>query len=216
MRIESAMQRGLIGKKLGMTQIFWGDGAAIPVTVLEVGPCVVTQKKTKETDGYDAVQLGFGRRAEKKTTKPLQGHFEKAGGGCFRILREFRTENPDQYELGQELKADLFNVGDRVDVIGTTKGRGFAGVVKRHGFGGGRATHGSMFHRAPGSIGSSAYPSRVLKGRKLPGRMGNARKTVHNLLVVGVRPEKNLILVKGAVPGSISGVVTVRDAVKAQ
>ena len=209
------MQRGLIGRKLGMTQVFWGDGTVIPVTVLEVGPCVVTQKKTKDSDGYDAVQLGFDRQKEKRTTKPLQGHFKKADKGCFRILKEFRTDTPGDYEVGQELKVNLFNVGDYVDVIGTTKGRGFAGVIKRHGFGGGRATHGSMFHRAPGSIGASAYPSRVFKGKKLPGQMGNVRKTVQNVVVVGVRPERNLILVKGAVPGSISGIVMIRDAVKA-
>jgi len=211
----SAMERGLIGKKLGMSQVFWGDGSVIPVTVIEAGPCVVTQKKTKETDGYDAVQIGFERRREKRTTKPLQGHFEKAGKGCFRILREFRTDNPDEYELGQELTAEIFDVGDRIDVVGTTKGRGFAGVIKRHGFHGGRATHGSMFHRAPGSIGASAYPSRVFKGTKMPGQMGNVRKTVQNLVVVGVSPERNLILVRGAVPGSVSGIVLIKDAVKA-
>jgi large subunit ribosomal protein L3 len=211
----SDMERGLIGKKLGMSQVFWGDGSVIPVTVIEAGPCVVTQKKTKETDGYDAVQIGFERRREKRTTKPLQGHFEKAGKGCFRILREFRTDNPDEYELGQELTAEIFDVGDHIDIVGTTKGRGFAGVIKRHGFHGGRATHGSMFHRAPGSIGASAYPSRVFKGTKLPGQMGNVRKTVQNLVVVGVSPERNLIFVRGAVPGSVSGIVLIKDAVKA-
>lgn len=215
MGIGPAMQRGLIGKKVGMTQVFWGDGTVVPVTVLEVGPCVVTQKKTKETDGYDAVQLGFEKQKEKRTTKPIQGHLKKADKGCFRILREIRTDNPDEYQVGQELKASIFSVGDSVDVVGTTKGRGFAGVMKRHGFGGGRATHGSMFHRAPGSIGASAYPSRVFKGKKMPGQMGNVRKTVQNLVVVAVRPERNLILVKGAVPGSTSGVVMIKDAVKA-
>jgi large subunit ribosomal protein L3 len=208
------MEMGLIGKKLGMTQIFWEDGAAIPVTVIEAGPCVVIQKKTKKTDGYDAVQLGFGRRKEKKATKPLKGHFKKADKGYFQFIREIRTDTPDDYEVGQELKADIFGVGDRVDVIGTTKGKGFAGVIKRHGFHGGRATHGSMFHRAPGSIGASAYPSRVFKGTKLPGHMGNQRKTVQNLTVVGVRADRNLILVKGAVPGSRNGIVLIKNAVK--
>jgi len=208
------MEMGLIGKKLGMTQIFWEDGAAIPVTVIEVGPCVVLQKKTKKTDGYDAVQLGFSRRKEKKTTKALKGHFKKADKGYFQFIREFRTDTPDDYEIGQELNADIFGVGDRVDVIGTTKGKGFAGVIKRHGFHGGRATHGSMFHRAPGSIGASAYPSRVFKGTKLPGRMGNQRKTIQNLTVVGIRTDRNLILVKGAVPGARNGIVLIKNAVK--
>lgn len=208
------MERGLIGKKLGMTQIFWEDGSVIPVTVVEAGPCVVIQKKTKEKDGYGAVQIGFERRREKRTTKPLQGHFKKADKGYFRVLREIRTETPEEYEVGQELKADIFSIGDSVDVVGTTKGKGFAGVIKRHGFGGGRATHGSMFHRAPGSIGASAFPSRVFKGTRLPGHMGNNRKTAQNLVVVGVRPERNLILIKGAVPGSISGIVVIKDAVK--
>jgi large subunit ribosomal protein L3 len=208
------MEMGLIGKKLGMTQIFWEDGAAIPVTVIEAGPCVVIQKKTKKTDGYDAIQLGFGRRKEKKTTKPLQGHFKKADKGYFQFIREFRINTPDDYDVGQELKADIFGVGDRVDVVGTTKGKGFAGVIKRHGFHGGRATHGSMFHRAPGSIGASANPSRVFKGTKLPGHMGNQRKTVQNMTVVGVRADRNIILIKGAVPGARNGIVLIKNAVK--
>jgi large subunit ribosomal protein L3 len=208
------MEMGLIGKKLGMTQIFWEDGAAIPVTVIEAGPCVVIQKKTKKTDGYDAIQLGFGRRKEKKTTRPLQGHFKKADKGYFQFIREFRINTPDDYDVGQELKADIFGVGDRVDVIGTTKGKGFAGVIKRHGFHGGRATHGSMFHRAPGSIGASANPSRVFKGTKLPGHMGNQRKTVQNMTVVGVRADRNIILIKGAVPGARNGIVLIKNAVK--
>ncbi len=208
------MKRALIGRKLGMTQIFWEDGSVIPVTVVEAGPCVVVQKKVAEKDGYDAVQLGFGRPKEKNVTKPLKGHFKAADKGYFRILKEFRLESQDEYEVGQEVKADIFAIGDHVDVIGTTKGRGFAGVVKRHGFKGGRATHGSMFHRAPGSIGASAYPSHVFKGKRLPGHMGNERKTVQNLVVAGVRPENNLILIKGAVPGSKNGIVYLRDAIK--
>lgn len=209
-----AMEKGLIGKKLGVTQIFSGDGAAVPVTVIEAGPCVVIQKKTRETDGYDAIQLGFGRTKQKKVTKPIQGHLRKADKGLFRVLKEFRAMSPDNYEEGQELKADIFEVGDYVDVVGRSKGKGFAGVIKRHGFSGGRATHGSMFHRAPGSIGASAYPSKVFKGKKLPGHMGNERKTVQNLVIVGIKPDKNLILVKGSVPGSKNGIVLVKSAIK--
>lgn len=204
---------GLIGRKLGMTQIFSEGGAAIPVTVIEVEPSVVIQKKTGENDGYEAVQLGYGHAKSKHVTKALQGHFKKADKGFFRILREFRTDTGN-YEVGQELKADVFKVGDYVDVVGTTKGKGFAGVIKRHGFSGGRATHGSMFHRAPGSIGASAYPSRVFKGKKLPGHMGNVRKTVQNLMIYGVRPERNMILVKGAVPGSKNSFVLIKQSIK--
>ncbi|MDO8786243.1 MAG: 50S ribosomal protein L3 [Syntrophales bacterium] len=204
---------GLIGRKLGMTQIFLEGGAAIPVTVIEVEPSVVTQKKAREDDGYDAVQLSYGHAKPKHVTKALQGHFKKADKGLFRILREFRGDTSN-YEIGQELKADIFSVGDYVDVVGTTKGKGFAGVIKRHNFSGGRATHGSMFHRAPGSIGASAYPSRVFKGKKLPGHMGNVRKTVQNLMVYGVRPDRNLLLVKGAVPGSKKGFVLIKPSIK--
>ncbi len=208
------MEKGLIGRKLGMTQVFSEEGAAIPVTVIEAGPCVVIQKKTRETDGYDAVQLGFGRKKQKKITKPLQGHFRQADKGFFRILREFRIDNPEEYDVGSELNADIFAVGDYVDIVGTSKGKGFAGGMKRHGFKGGRATHGSMFHRAPGSIGASADPSRVLKGKKLPGHMGDHRVTVQNLVVFGVRSERNLILVKGSIPGSMNGFVMIKNAVK--
>jgi large subunit ribosomal protein L3 len=204
---------GLIGKKLGMTQIFSEDGAVVPVTVIEVEPSVVIQKKTGENDGYEAVQLGYGHAKSKHVTKALQGHFKKADKGFLRIIREIRTDTAN-YEVGQELKADVFRVGDYVDVVGTTKGKGFAGVIKRHGFSGGRATHGSMFHRAPGSIGASAYPSRVFKGKKLPGHMGNVRKTVQNLVIYGVRPERNMILVKGAVPGNKNGFVLIKQSIK--
>ena len=196
-----------------MTQIFADDGAAVPVTVIEAEPSVVTLKKIKETDGYEAVQLGYGRIRKKRVTKALEGHFRKAEKGYFRILREFRGD-VNSYELGQELKVDVFQVGDYVDVVGTTKGKGFAGGVKRHGLRGGRASHGSMFHRAPGAIGASAEPSRVLKGKKLPGHMGDVRKTTQNLLVMSVRPESNLILVKGSVPGCKNGIVLIRQAVK--
>jgi len=207
------MNKLLIGRKLGMTQIFAEDGEAVPVTVIEAEPSIVIQKKTKKTDGYDSIQLGYGRIRQKNVTKSLQGHFGKANKGFFRFLREFGSD-ADSYELGQELKVDIFQVGDYVDIVGTTKGKGFAGVVKRHGFRGGRATHGSMFHRAPGSIGASAEPSRVFKGKRLPGHMGDVRKTVQNLLVIGVRPERNLILVKGSIPGCKNSVVTIRQSIK--
>jgi large subunit ribosomal protein L3 len=207
------MKKLLIGRKLGMTQIFTEDGESIPVTVIEAEPSVVVQKKTQKTDGYDAIQLGYGRVKQKNVTKALQGHLKKANKGFLRNLREFRTAT-DSYELGQELKVDMFEVGDYIDVVGTSKGKGFAGVIKRHGFSGGRATHGSMFHRAPGSIGASAEPSRVLKGKKLPGQMGDARKTIQNLLVMGVRPERNLILVKGSIPGCRNSVVIIRQSIK--
>ena len=207
------MEKVLIGRKVGMTQIFADDGAAVPVTVIEAESSVVTLKKTKETDGYEAIQLGYGRIRQKRVTKALQGHFRKADKGFFRVLREFAAD-VSNYELGQELKVDVFQVGDYVDVVGTTKGKGFAGVVKRHGFRGGRASHGSMFHRAPGSIGASAEPSRVFKGKKLPGHMGDVKKTTQNLLVMSVRPESNLILVKGSVPGCKNGIVLIRQSVK--
>jgi len=207
------MKKLLIGKKLGMTQIFAEDGESVPITVIEAEPSVIVQKKTQESDGYDALQLGYGRVKQKNVTKPLQGHLMKADKGFFRNLRELRTAT-DSYELGQELKVDIFAAGDYIDVIGTSKGKGFAGVVKRHGFRGGRATHGSMFHRAPGSIGASAEPSRVLKGKKLPGQMGDVRKTVQNLLVVGVKPDRNLILIKGSIPGCRNSVVIIRQSTK--
>jgi large subunit ribosomal protein L3 len=207
------MTKGLIGKKLGMTQVFSDEGVAVPVTVIEVEPSVVIQKKTKETDGYSAIQLGYGRIKQRNVSKPLQGHFKKADKGLFRILREFRMD-AEGHEPGQEVNAEMFAPGDYVDVVGITKGKGFAGVVKRHGFHGGRATHGSMFHRAPGSIGASADPSRVFKGTKLPGHMGSERKTVQNLVVWAIRPEMNVILVKGAVPGSKNGFVMIKQAVK--
>jgi large subunit ribosomal protein L3 len=207
------MTKGLIGKKLGMTQIFSDEGVSVPVTVIEVEPSVVIQKKTANTDGYDAIQLGYGRIKQRNVTKALQGHFKKADKGLFRVLREFNMD-PDGCEAGQELNAEMFAPGDYVDVVGTTKGKGFAGVIKRHGFHGGRATHGSMFHRAPGSIGASADPSRVFKGTKLPGHMGSARKTVQNLLVWAVRPDMNVILIRGAVPGSKNGYVLIKQAIK--
>lgn len=207
------METGIIGRKLGMTQVFSDDGIAISVTVVEAEPSVVIQKKTRETDGYEALQLGYGRIKNKNVTKPLQGHFKKADKGNFRFLREI-TVATGEYMLGQELKADIFKAGEYVDVVGTSKGKGFAGVVKRHGFRGGRATHGSMFHRAPGSIGASADPSRVFKGTRLPGHMGSERRTIQNMLVWAVRPEQNLILIKGSIPGGKTGVVLIKKAKK--
>lgn len=207
------MKKGLIGRKLGMTQVFAQDGSAVPVTVIEVDPSVIIQRKTVENDGYAALQLGYGHVKQKSVTKPLQGHFQKADKGFFRVLHEFRGEI-DGAEVGQEIKVDMFNAGDYVDITGITKGKGFAGVIKRHGFGGGRATHGSMFHRAPGSIGASADPSRVFKGKKLPGQMGNEQKTIQNIRVVAIRPEDNAMLVKGSVPGGRRGVVLIKQAIK--
>lgn len=211
--MRKMMTKGLIGKKIGMTQMFSDEGISVPVTVIEVEPSVVIQKKTKETDGYEALQLGYGRIKQKSVTKALQGHFRKADKGLFRVLREFKMDI-EGCELGQEMKAEVFEPGDYVDIVGTTKGKGFAGVVKRHGFGGGRSTHGSMFHRAPGSIGASADPSRVFKGTRLPGHMGSERKTVQNLQVWAVRPDLNVILVKGAVPGSKNGFLLIKQAIK--
>jgi len=207
------IRKGLIGKKLGMTHVFAEDGVIVPVTVLEVEPSVVVQKKSMQTDGYEAIQLGYGRIKLKNTPKALQGHFKAAGKGLFRVLREIRTD-ASGFEVGQEVTVDIFTPGEYVDIIGTSKGKGFAGGVKRHGFRGGRATHGSMFHRAPGSIGASAEPSRVFKGKKLPGQMGNARTTIQNLLVFGVRPERNMMLVKGAVVGSRNGYVLIKQSIK--
>lgn len=207
------MSKGIIGKKLGMTQVFADDGSAVGITAIEVEPSVVLQVKTKDKDGYDAVQLGYGRIKQKNVTKPLQGHFNKANKGSFRFIREFPVQS-EAYEVGQEINADIFKMGDYVDVVGTSKGKGFQGVVKRHGFGGGRATHGSMFHRAPGSIGASADPSRVFKGTKMGGQMGNVRKTIQNLQIWQVRSDRNLLLLKGAVPGSKNGFVLIKKAKK--
>ena len=204
-----AMSKGLIGKKLGMSSVFSAEGKFVPVTVLEVGPCVVTQIKTRAVDGYDALQLGFGEKKAKQVTKPIQGHLAKSGGKLFETLKEFPVDDPSAYQLGQSLGADLFQVGERIDVTGITKGRGFSGVIKRHGFARGRMTHGSHSIREPGSIGSSAWPAKVLKGKKLPGQYGNSRQTVRNLKIVEIRLEENLVLLQGAVPGSRAGWVTI-------
>lgn len=200
------MSKGIIGKKLGMSQIFSG-GELIPVTVIQAGPCAVVQKKTAERDGYAAAQLAFGEeKRQDRATKPVAGHYKKSGVAPHRSLREFRTEEFDQ---GQQVTVEIFQQGEMVTVSGTSKGKGFAGVMKRHNFRGGPGGHGSMFNRAPGSIGASAYPSRVLPGKKLPGHMGVDTVTVKNLKVVEVRKEQNLLLVRGAVPGGKNGIVLI-------
>ena len=204
------MCRGMIGKKLGMTALFTSDGKYIPVTVVQVGPCVVTQIKNISSDGYNAIQLGFGEKKKSRINKPMQGHFKKSGAGCFEFLREVPVDDSSEYKLGQTVSLDLFTIGERIDVSGTTKGRGFAGVIKRHGFHGGKKTHGSHSHRIPGSIGCSAWPAKVIKGKKMPGQYGNNRKTVRNLEIVDIRPEQNLMLIKGAVPGSGYGLVEIK------
>lgn len=198
---------GLLGKKIGMTSIFDESGHVIPCTVIEAGPCFVTQIKTAERDGYEAVQLGFDRKSERTVNKPVKGHFAKANVKPTRIIREFRGNGVSEFQPGQEIKVDkVFSKGDTVSIIGTSKGRGFQGVVKRHHFGGGFRTHGqSDRERAPGSIGSSSYPSRVFKGMRMAGRMGGEQVTVKNLKVVGVIADSNLLLVKGSVPGAING-----------
>lgn len=205
------MPGSLLGKKLGMTRIFDSTGLAIAVTVIEAGPCFVVQKKTAAKEGYAALQVGFERRALGKCNKPAKGHFEKHGANSgFKYLQEIRLEAESDLAEGQEVTVEQFAIGDIVDVIGTSKGRGFAGCIKRHKFHRGPMTHGSMNKRAPGSIGASAYPSRVVPGKKLPGQMGNARVTQKNLEVVDVRPEDNLLLVKGAIPGPRQGLVFIQ------
>lgn len=208
------MAKGLLGRKLGMTQVFVGGEELIPVTVVEAGPCTVLQKKTRDTDGYDAIQIGFEEVKAHRVTRPALGHFKKAGSGALRLLREIRVDNAADYEVGQVLKVDMFQPGDRVDVIGVSKGKGYQGVMKRHGFGGGRASHGSMFHRRPGAIGAHESPGKVFKGKKLPGQMGNRRVTVQNLQVVEVDTDRNLIMIRGAVPGAKHGALMLRNAVK--
>lgn len=208
------MIEGLWGKKLGMTQIFDETGEAIPVSVIELGPCVVTQVKTLERDGYEALQLGVGQK--KRLNQPERGHRRKSGASS-RTLREVKVTGADQYSVGQVLKCDIFESGQKVDVTGTSKGKGFAGVVKRHGFAGGPRTHGQSDRlRAPGAIGAAASPGRVFKGMRMAGQMGNERKTIQNLEVVRVDPERNLLLVRGSVPGANGGLVLVRHAVKAR
>ncbi len=207
--------KGVLGTKLGMTQVFDENNRIVPVTVVQAGPCVVTQIRTKENDGYAAVQLAFGGIDPRKVTKPVAGHYAKAGVTPRRHLVELRTTDASEYEVGQELTAEVFEAGAVVDVVGTTRGKGTAGVMKRHGFGGLSASHGTQRkHRSPGSIGGCATPGRVFKGLRMAGRMGNARVTTQNLIVHSVRPEDNLLLIKGAVPGAKGGLVLVKSAAK--
>jgi large subunit ribosomal protein L3 len=207
--------KGILGTKLGMTQIF-DDTRAIPVTIIKAGPCFVAQVKTPERDGYSAVQLAFGQVATERLPKPARGHFDQHGGQAGRHLVEIRTDDAAAYEPGQELRADVFAPGDRTDVIGVSKGKGFAGVMKRHGFGGLSSSHGTeRKHRSPGAIGACATPSRVFKGMRMAGQMGNERVTVLNLEVVQADPERNLLLLRGAIPGPSGGLVMVRSATKA-
>jgi large subunit ribosomal protein L3 len=206
--------KNMIGKKVGMTQIFKEDGSIIPVTVVEAGPLTVVQKKTVESDGYNAIQVGFSDVKERRLNKPAKGHFDKADLEYKKYLKEFRVENADEYEIGQEIKADVFQEGDLIDVTGTSKGKGTQGVIKRHGFGRGRETHGSKFHRAPGGMSAGTYPGRVFKGHKMAGRMGNEKVTIQNLEVVRVDADKNIILIKGAIPGPKKGIVTIKETVK--
>jgi len=201
---------GLLGRKIGMTQVFGEGGKAIPVTVVEAGPCPVVQRKTKENDGYEAIQIGFLTAKPKKISKPLKGHFEKARVPYSRHLREIRLDQPADFQVGQVLTVSLFAVGDHVQVTGTSIGKGFQGGVKRWGYKGGPESHGSMFHRAPGSIGASSFPSRVFKGHHMPGRTGGAQVTTKGLEVVKVDPARNLLLIKGAVPGPPGGLLTVK------
>ena len=203
---------GILGRKVGMTQIYVEDGTVIPVTVIKAGPCLVVQRKTADTDGYEAVQIGLVEEKPAKATQPQKGHFAKAGVAPVRKVEEFRLDSGEELKAGDEIKASMFNEKDYVDVVGTSKGKGFQGVMKRHNFAGGRGSHGSMFHRAPGSIGSSAYPSRVFKGMRMTGRMGGERVTTKNLQIVKVDAEQNLIYVRGAVPGPKSGYVAIRRA----
>ena len=208
------MGKAIMGKKLGMTQVFKEDGTVIPVTVVEAGPCVVMQKKTVETDGYNAIQMGYGDIREKLVTKPVAGHIQKAGAPMKRSFKEYRMEDVSGFELGQEIKVDLFEEGDLVDIQGTSKGKGFQGTIARYGFARGPMTHGSHNKRKPGSIGACADPGKVIKGKRMPGHGGAQTVTVQNIEVVGVDADKNVMLVRGAVPGAKGGLLWVRTAVK--
>ncbi|MFO7310862.1 MAG: 50S ribosomal protein L3 [Bacillota bacterium] len=210
------MPKGILGKKIGMTQIFDESGHAVPVTVIEAGPCVVVQKRTVERDGYTALQLGFGEVPEKRVNKPMRGHFKAAGVKPVRYLREVRVREGEEFanlEVGSEIKADVFSAGEYVDVIGVTKGKGFAGTIKRHNFNRGPMSHGSMYHRRVGSLGPQG-PQRVIPGRRMPGRMGGERRTIQGLKVVRVDADRNLILVRGSVPGPRGSLVLIRETVK--
>lgn len=211
------MAKGILGKKVGMTQVFNAEGRLIPVTVVEAGPCIVVQKKSEEKEGYTAIQLGFAEKKAKRTSQPMKGHFAKAGVKPLRFLREIRItpEEAEQYKVGDTVDVSLFKEGELVDVVGTAKGKGFAGVIKRYNFNRGPMAHGSMYHRRPGSLGATG-PARVFKGRRLPGRMGGHRVTIQGLEIIKVDSEKNLLLVKGAIPGRNGGFVQVKESVKAR
>ena len=209
------MKKAIIGKKVGMTQVFDENGTVIPVTVIEAGPCIVAQVKTSEKDGYEAVQLGFGDVKENKLNKPEKGHFAKANVTAKKHLREFRLDSIEGIKVGDEVKADVFEAGEKIDVQGTSKGKGFQGVIKRHGQHRGPMGHGSMYHRRPGSMGSTSTPGRVFKGKKLPGHMGKVTVTIQNLDVVRVDTDKNVLLVKGSVPGPKGAILKVKSTVKA-
>lgn len=206
---------GLLGKKIGMTQIFSEEGRAIPVTVIEAGPCPVIQVKTKDTDGYDSLQIGFGKVKEKNVTKPIKGQFAKANVSPLRYLREIKVNDPSQWQIGQEIKVDIFAEGDIIDVVGISKGKGFAGVVKRYNFNRGPMGHGSMYHRRPGSLGATD-PARVFKGRRLPGHTGNERVTIQGLKIVKVDKDRNLLIVQGSVPGIKGSLVMIKQSVKSR
>lgn len=207
--------KGILGKKLGMTQYFNESGEIVPVTVVEVAPNYIVQKKVKEKEGYNALQLGFAEKKITRVNKPMLGHFKKAGEKAYYFLKEVKFDSVEQYEVGQELKiSDVFSEGEIVDVTAISKGKGFQGVMKRHNFKGGRATHGSMFHRAPGSAGSSAFPSRVWKGKRYPGHMGSEKVTIQNLKIEKIFSDRNLVLIKGAIPGANNSLVIIKNAIK--
>ncbi|MEF9934447.1 MAG: 50S ribosomal protein L3 [Clostridium sp.] len=209
------MKKAILGRKIGMTQIFDEIGRVIPVTVIEAGPCVVVQKKTEETDGYNAIKVGFAEIREKLVNQPTKGQFAKANVSLKRYLKEFRLEDISSFEVGSEIKADVFVAGDKIDVTGTSKGKGFAGTIKRWNFSRGPMTHGSKYHRGVGSMGAASFPGRTFKGKKMPGHMGAVKTTTQNLEVVRVDADKNLILIKGAVPGPKKGLVMIKNTVKA-
>ena len=209
------MLKGIIGRKLGMTQVFGEGGNVVPITVVEAGPCAIVQIKTSEKEGYNALQLGFTKKKPHRVNRPLAGHFQKSGAGPFYVIKEFPVDEIGEYTVGQEITLENFKVGDYVDVTGTSKGRGFTGVIKRHGFSGFPASHGTHEHfRHGGSIGSSATPARTFKGVKMPGHFGNSRVTVQNLTIVDIKPEQNLLLIKGAVPGATNSIVIIKEAKK--
>jgi large subunit ribosomal protein L3 len=211
----AVMLKGIIGRKLGMTQVFGENGDVTPITVIEAGPCAIIQIKTKEKEGYNALQLGFLEKKPQRVNRPLSGHFRKSGKGPYYVLKEFPVDELGEYTIGQEITLEAFTIGGFVDVTGTSKGKGFAGVIKRHGFRGAPGSHGTHeYFRHGGSVGTSATPSRTFKGKRMPGHFGNSRITMQNLRIVDIKPEQNLLLVKGAVPGSVNSIVIIKEATK--